>query len=72
MFPIVTKLGGFEAVLKIIAKRTGRQLNPISVKNWQTAGKIPGHKMAVLIAEAEARGIRTSTKDFLRSDKRAA
>jgi hypothetical protein len=58
MFPIYDKLGGPEGVLKIIARRTGRHMNPLSLKNWDTSGKIPGHKATILIAEAEARGIK--------------
>jgi hypothetical protein len=70
MFPIYDKLGGPEGVLKIIARRTGRHMNPLSLKNWDTSGKIPGHKATILIAEAESRGIRVKMTDFVANTKK--
>lgn len=68
MFPIFAKLGGQEAALDLIEKATGRRPTRFSLKKWRAARRIPGHKMAILMEEAEKRGLPFSGADFERPE----
>lgn len=65
MFPIVEKLGGWAPVDQILADR-GLTFSNEARKKWQAKGRaqLPRNVVAILSAEANARGISFVPEDF--------
>jgi hypothetical protein len=70
MFPIFRKLGGEEAVLKILqtarASSAGRRPLPgvYAIRKWKQERRIPPINVEILQKEAEQRGIEWFWDDF--------
>lgn len=56
-FPIITKLGGFEAVLAILEARRGKRPSHFSLRKWSRERKMPAVICMTLMEECRARGI---------------
>jgi RHH-type transcriptional regulator, rel operon repressor / antitoxin RelB len=59
-FPIVEKLGGREAVAKLLAGK----VKPNAVRMWHARGRIPSDAQLVLMEAADRESIRYTATDF--------
>lgn len=59
-FPIITRLGGRDAVSDLLANR----IKPNAVRMWHVRGRIPSDMQLLLMAEAERRGFPYTSDDF--------
>jgi hypothetical protein len=60
-FPIITKLGGIEAVYALLSDRIS---SSDTIRMWQSRSQIPSWAMRRLMEICESRGIRYSSVDF--------
>lgn len=63
MFPIVEKLGGFDAALKIVRDRTGQDITGFARAKWRRKG-LPAYVQVALIWESLDRGLIPKPEDM--------
>jgi hypothetical protein len=63
-FPIVTKLGGRDAVFRVLHAAEQRVETIHALRMWVARDSIPGDAQRILMAEADRLGIKYSAIDF--------